>query len=100
MARPSNVLEIGASCESNHSAAYPVALPEFFIKAFSDNADIIFDPFMGSGTTMIAAEKNGRKSYGIEISTQYCDVIIKRWQDFTGKQATHAETGKTFDESH
>jgi DNA modification methylase len=97
-ARPSNVLEIGASCESDHSAAYPVALPEFFIKAFSDNADMIFDPFMGSGTTMIAAEKNGRHSCGTEISPMYCDVIVKRWQDFTGKQAIHEVSGKTFDE--
>jgi DNA modification methylase len=97
-ARPSNVLEIGASSESDHSAAYPIALPEFFIKAFSDNGDMIFDPFMGSGTTMIAAEKNGRHSCGTEISPKYCDVIVKRWQDFTGKKAIHEASGKTFDE--
>jgi DNA modification methylase len=97
-ARPSNVLEIAASAESDHSAAYPVPLPEFFIKAFSDAGDIIFDPFMGSGTTMIAAEKNGRVAFGTEISPQYCDVIVMRWQNLTGKQAVHADTGKTFDE--
>jgi site-specific DNA-methyltransferase (adenine-specific)/site-specific DNA-methyltransferase (cytosine-N4-specific) len=97
-ARPSNVLEISASAESDHSAAYPVALPEFFIKAFSDAGDIIFDPFMGSGTTMIAAEKNGRVACGTEISPQYCDVIVMRWQNLTGKKATHESSGKTFDE--
>lgn len=98
MARPSNVLEIGASCESDHSAAYPVALPDFFIKAFSDSGDMIYDPFMGSGTTMIAAEKNGRHSCGTEISPMYCDVIVKRWQNFTGKEAVHESSGKTHSE--
>jgi DNA modification methylase len=98
MARPSNVIEVPASQESDHSAAFPVALPEFFIKAFSDSGDMIFDPFMGSGTTMIAAEKNGRHACGTEISPMYCDVIVQRWQNATGKQAIHEASGKTFDE--
>ena len=99
MARPSNVIELPAeSGQGNHSAPYPVALPEFFIKAFSDSGDMIFDPFMGSGTTMIAAEKNGRHACGTEISPRYCDVIVKRWQDFTGKKAIHESSGKSFDE--
>lgn len=101
-ARPSNVLNIstggGHYLPYAHSAAFPVALPEFFIKAYSDDGDIIFDPFMGSGTTLIAAEKNGRIGYGIEISPAYCDLIVKRWQDFTGQKAIHEVTGKTFDE--
>lgn len=88
MARPSNVLEIGAEvAQGDHSAPFPVALPEFFIKAFSDNGDIIFDPFMGSGTTLIAAEKNGRIAYGTEISPIYCDVIVSRWEQATGQKA-------------
>jgi DNA modification methylase len=100
MALPGNVLEIGTEVGLTevHSAPYPVALPEFFIKAFSDAGDIIFDPFMGSGTTMIAAEKNGRVACGTEISPQYCDVIVMRWQNLTGKKATHESSGKTFDE--
>ena len=100
MALPGNVLEIGTEVGQTevHSAPYPVALPEFFIKAFSDSGDMIFDPFMGSGTTMIAAEKNGRHSCGTEISPMYCDVIVTRWQSFTGKQAIHEASGKTFDE--
>ncbi len=99
MALPGNVLEIGTEVgqTDNHSAPYPVALPDFFIKAFSDPGDLIYDPFMGSGTTLIAAEKNGRRAYGTEISAQYCDVIVRRWQEFTGKQATHEATGGTFD---
>ena len=102
MARPSNVVNIptgGAHfVPAAHSAAYPVPLPEFFIKAFSDKGDTIYDPFMGSGTTLIAAEKNGRIAYGTEISPGYCDVIVKRWQDFTGQQAIHDATGRTFND--
>jgi DNA modification methylase len=47
----------------------------------------VFDPFLGSGTTLIAAEQLGRKCYGMEISPAYCDVIVKRWQNLTGKKA-------------
>ena len=49
---------------------------------------IVYDPFLGSGTTLIAAEQLGRKCYGMEISPVYCDVIVERWEQFTGKQAT------------
>ena len=97
MALPGNVLSFGKNKEAlGHSAAFPMNLPEFFIKAFSDKGDTIYDPFMGSGTTLIAAEKNGRIGYGTEISPGYCDVIVKRWQDFTGQQAIHEASGKTF----
>lgn len=89
MALPGNVLEIGTEVNQteNHSAPFPVALPEFFIKAFSDPGDVIYDPFMGSGTTLIAAEKNGRRGFGCEISPAYCDVIIKRFEQHTGSLA-------------
>lgn len=88
MARPSNVIEAGAEVgQGDHAAPFPVALPEFFIKAFSDEGDTIFDPFMGSGTTLIAAEKNGRTAYGTEISPIYCDVIVTRWEQATGQKA-------------
>jgi DNA modification methylase len=60
--------------------------------------DLVLDSFGGSGTTLIAAEKNGRTAMLMELDPRYCDVIIKRWQDFTGKQAVHADTGKTFEE--
>jgi len=58
----------------------------------------VLDSFGGSGTTMIAAEKNGRVSRLMELDPKYCDVIVKRWQDFTGKQATLEATGQTFAE--
>ena len=52
------------------------------------NVSLVFDPFLGSGSTLIAAEQLGRKCYGMEISPQYCDVIVKRWETLTGKTAT------------
>lgn len=93
MARPSNVIDAAAeSGQGSHTAPYPVALPEFFIRAFSDAGDVVFDPFMGSGTTLIAAEKNGRVGFGTEISPRYCQVILERWQKFTGKKAEKLES--------
>ena len=49
--------------------------------------EIVYDPFLGSGTTLIASEQLGRACYGMEISPQYCDVIVKRWENLTGKKA-------------
>jgi DNA modification methylase len=97
MAYPGNRLPTFQSEALGHPAAYPVGLPEFFIKAYTDPDDVVFDPFMGSGSTLMAAEKNGRNAYGLELSPLYVDLIINRWQQFTGNQAIHAETGETFD---
>jgi DNA modification methylase len=58
----------------------------------------VFEPFGGSGTTLIACEKAVRTAYLMELDPIYCDVIIKRWQAFTGKQATLETTGQIFDE--
>ena len=52
---------------------------------------LILDPFLGSGTTLIAAEQTGRKCYGIDIDPAYCDVIVKRWENLTGKQAVRGK---------
>ena len=79
VARPSNVIEIAAASTGEHSAAYPVGLPSWFVRAFSDEGDAILDPFMGSGTTLIAAAQERRVAYGMEISPGYCDVIRRRW---------------------
>ena len=77
----------------DHPAQFPVALAGEYIKAFSGS---IYEPFCGSGTTIIAAEQLGRKCYGMEISPAYCDVIVKRWETLTGKKATLEITdGKT-----
>jgi DNA modification methylase len=75
------------SQQENHKACFPVELPEKGISLVNVNTGIIFEPFCGSGTTMIAAEKHNRKCYGMELDPKYCDVIVKRWEDFTGKKA-------------
>lgn len=84
IARPSNVIQIPAGGDGTHSAAFPVALPQWFIRAYSDPGDTVFDPFMGSGSTLIAAHQENRIAYGCEISAGYCDVILKRFEDFAG----------------
>lgn len=82
-----------------HPTQKPVALMEWIIKRFNLSANTIADFFGGSGSTLIAAEKHGINAFIMEFDPKFCDVIIKRWQDFTGKQAVHAETGEPFDAS-
>jgi site-specific DNA-methyltransferase (adenine-specific) len=62
----------------NHHATFPVALPQYFIQHFSKQGNIILDPFLGSGTTTVAAKELGRKFIGIEISEEYCAIAVKR----------------------
>jgi len=81
-----------------HPTMKPVALVERAIQNSSKSRDIILDCFGGSGTTMIAAEKTGRSARLVELDPIYCDVIVRRWQEFTGKQAMFDGTEKTFDE--
>lgn len=86
VARPSNVIEVKSeSSQGTHSAPFPRALVEFFLLAFSDEGDVVFDPFMGSGTTIAAAALLGRAAYGCEISAGYCDVILRRLMNLTGE---------------
>lgn len=89
MAYPGNRLPTfaGSHEATGHAAAFPVGLPSFFFKAYSDEGDNVADPFMGSGSSLIAAEQLHRRCYGIEISPQYCDVVVKRWETLTGKKA-------------
>ena len=75
----------------NHPCPKPMKLWEWMIARLSfKQADIIYDPFCGSGTTIIAAEMTGRACYAIELNPTYVDVAIKRWEDFTGETASHA----------
>jgi DNA modification methylase len=95
IARPSNVVEVKSeSSQGSHSAPFPRALVEFFVKAFSDAGDIVFDGFLGSGTTMAAAHVLGRTGFGIEISPAYCDVILRRMANLAGQEPVLAETGE------
>jgi len=95
------VWKIGRDAQATykHPTQKPVALPEEAINNSSKGQDVVLDLFGGSGSTLIACEKTGRINRSMELDPKYCDVIIKRWQDFTGKQATHAETGAAFNDS-
>lgn len=77
---------------TGHTAAYPVGLPAWFIRAFSDAGDVIFDPFVGSGSTILAADENARLGYGIELSPGYCDVILDRWERHDGEPPVKIDT--------
>jgi DNA modification methylase len=81
-----------------HPTQKPVALCEWGISNYTDKNASVLDLFLGSGSTLMACEKTNRKCFGMEMSPDYCDVIIKRWQQFTGKIAVHAETGQPFAE--
>jgi len=99
VARPSNVIEVKTeSSQGSHSAPFPRALVEFFVKAFSDPGDVVFDPFLGSGTTMAAAHVLGRVGYGCEISPAYCDVILRRIEHLAETEPVLAETDEKFSE--
>jgi DNA modification methylase len=81
LARPTNVIEVNArpgDYDPAHPAQFPVGLPEFFLRAYSDPGDAVLDVFAGAGTTLLAAEQTGRAGYGIEIAPRYCAVILER----------------------
>ncbi|MGC2195340.1 MAG: DNA methyltransferase, partial [Terriglobales bacterium] len=80
-------------------AVKPVALVADAILDSTSRGQIVLDPFLGSGSTLIAAEQVGRVCYGIELNPIYCDVAIRRWQAFTGQTAVHRESGRSFGES-
>lgn len=79
-----------------HPTMKPVALIEYPITNSSRGGDLVLDLFGGSGSTLIACEKNGRHARLMELDPRYCDVIVRRWQDFTGQQAQLGESNMTF----
>ena len=81
-----------------HPTMKPVELVERAIRNSSRPGNVVLDPFGGSGTTLIAAEKSGRLARLIELDPKYVDVIVRRWQDWTGKQATRESDGAVFDD--
>lgn len=81
----------------DHPAVFPVALPEFILDAYSDSGEIVFEPFGGSGTMMLAAERTGRRCRAVEIAPEYVDVAVKRFQqNFPGAPVTLLASGQTF----
>jgi DNA modification methylase len=81
-----------------HPTVKPVALVADAIRDCSVRADLVLDPFAGSGTTLIAAQMTGRAARLIEFDPLYCDTIIRRFESFTGKRARHAESGEAFED--
>ena len=81
-----------------HPTVKPVALVADAILDCSKRKEIVLDPFSGSGTTIIAAEKTGRRARAIEYAPKYVDVAVRRWQAFTGKHATLAASGHTYED--
>jgi len=94
-ALPGNVLRIGKNHEAvAHQAIFPVMLPQWFAQAYSDPGDVIFDPFVGSGSTLMAAHHEGRRGFGMELSPGYCDVTALRFERTTGIVPVHDATGE------
>ena len=83
----------------DHPAVFPVALPEFVIEAYSDENDLVFDPFGGSGTTLLASQRTGRQGRAVEIAPEYVDVAIQRFQqNYPDIPVTLEGAGQTFAE--
>lgn len=97
IARPSNVLTIAASAASDHSAMFPTALPAWFLRSYTDPGDLVLDPFIGAGTTLLAAHAEQRVCAGVEISPRYVDVVCRRWQEHTGVPPVLEATGEEHD---
>jgi DNA modification methylase len=100
---PDNVIRItrhkARGIETEHPAVFPVALPEFIMNAYSSEHDIVFEPFAGSGTTLIAGERAGRRVRAIELAPAYVDVAILRWRLLhPASPVTLAIDGRPFEE--
>lgn len=85
------------SRNAEHPTMKPVELFEYQMLNNTKGSDLVLDSFAGSGTTAIACEKHGRNARLMELDPKYCDVIVKRWQDFTGQQAALEATGEAFE---
>jgi hypothetical protein len=90
-------LDMNNPIKADHPARFPVRLPEIFVSSFSDAGDVVAEPFLGVGSTLIACERIGRLCYGMEISPHYVDCAVQAWQEFTGLDAVLRGSGKTFD---
>lgn len=88
----------GIGKAGKHPAVFPVALVEEVLAAYSDEGSVVFEPFCGSGTQIIAAEKMQRRCFALDIDPVYVDVAVRRWQNFTGEEAVHERSGRTFRE--
>tara|TARA_R110000823_G_scaffold301171_1_gene422069 strand:- start:200 stop:700 length:501 start_codon:yes stop_codon:yes gene_type:complete len=81
-----------------HPTTKPIELVERAINNSSQRTNLVLDLFLGSGSTLIASEKTGRKCYGMELDPKYADVIVERWQNYTGKDAILESTNEKYNE--
>jgi DNA modification methylase len=88
----------GLGKSGSHPAVFPVDLVSEIMTAYSDPDDLVFEPFCGSGTQLISAQKNGRSCYGMELAPEYADVCVKRFEAFSGQTAKLESDGRTFAE--
>ena len=88
----------GLGDAGSHPAVFPVDLVSEIMTAYSDPDDTVFEPFSGSGTQIISAQKNGRTCLAMELAPAYCDVAVLRWQTYVKATATLESTGETFAE--
>ena len=94
MAYPSNVLHMATECGyKNHPATFPTALPDWFIRLFTDEGDTVLDPFAGSGTTLVVAQKLNRKGIGIDTNREYCELIKQRISNDESPMVAERGTG-------
>lgn len=98
IASPLHIMGTSDEKKTSHPTQKPVECMKRPIENNSSPGQAVYEPFSGSGTTIIAGEMTGRCIHAIELSPAYVDVAVKRWQDFTGQKAIHEATGKTFDE--
>lgn len=97
MVYPTNVIHMATECSNrNHSATFPVELPAWFIKLFTQSGDTVLDPFMGSGTTALAAIQQGRNFVGIDISKEYVELARKRTANQQIRLPSVAETRASY----
>ena len=80
-----------------HPTVKPTVMVADAILDVTRRGDIVLDPFLGSGATLMACERTGRRCYGLELDPLYCDVIVRRWQSYTGGQARLKATGESFE---
>ena len=98
VASPKFIMGGSDEAKFDHPTQKPLELMRRPILNHIKRGDIVFDPFLGSGTTLMAAELTERVCYGIELDPKYCDVIVQRWQQFVGLEATLDGTNRTFDD--
>jgi len=97
---PDAIVHCESAEKNGHPCPKPINFWKWLMERTSEQGESIFEPFSGSGTTIIASEQTGRRCYAMELSPHYVDVAVRRWQQFTGQTAILESTGKPFPSSH